>query len=314
MSASVAPRPLSFAPLDWALLLGTGLMWGSSFLLIAIGLADFPPATVTWFRLLLGAATLALFPGARKALAVRRDWGLIAVLGIIWMAVPLSLFPIAQQTIDSSLAGMINGSTPLFTAVFAVLFFQGRPTRPTVVGLVVGFLGVVTIAAPSLSGGATAAAVAMTLGASLCYGMSFNLTGALQARNGALAVIFRAMAISVVLTTPAGVAGLVGSEPSGDGIAAMAVLGVASTGIGFAAFTHLVGRVGAPRASVTTYLQPAVALLLGVLVLGEVVHPLALVGVVLVLGGAFLTSRGRRPAAAATGRDPEMAVKRNTSG
>lgn len=285
----------SFAPLDWALLLGTGLMWGSSFLMITVGLDDFPPTTVVWLRLLFGAVTLALLPGSRTRLRVRRDWGPVAVLAVVWMAVPLTLFPLAQQTIDSSLAGMINGSTPLFTAVFAVLFFRGRPTRPTVLGLLVGFLGVVVIAAPTIAGGGTAAAVAMAIGASICYGMAFNLSGPLQARNGALPVIFRAMVIAVALTAPAGALGLVGSTPTASGIAAMLGLGVVSTGLGFACFTLLLGRVGASRASVTTYLQPAVALLLGGLVAGDVVHPAALVGVVLVLGGAFLTSRGRSP-------------------
>src|SRR5699024_3939368 len=112
----VAPVAGRVTGRDWLLIVLVAVMWGSSFLLIKIGLADLAPTAVAWLRLAFGAAALALVPAARKPLRHRRDWGLVAVLGVVWMAVPFTLFPIAEQTISSALAGMINGATPLFTA------------------------------------------------------------------------------------------------------------------------------------------------------------------------------------------------------
>jgi drug/metabolite transporter (DMT)-like permease len=111
----------AFAPRDWGLLAAVALMWGSSFLLIEIGLVDLEPAAVAWLRIVFGALTLGCVPGARRSVR-RRDLPGIALLGLVWMAVPFLLFAVAQQSIASSLAGMINGAAPLFTAAVAAVW------------------------------------------------------------------------------------------------------------------------------------------------------------------------------------------------
>lgn len=306
MSTTPSSDNTSFTPLDWALLVGAGVMWGSSYLLIRIGLVDFAPETVAWLRLLFGAATLTLLPGARRALRHKQDWWLVVVLGLVWMAIPFVLFPVAQQYIDSALAGMVNGAAPLFTAVIAVLWFRNRPSAQVVAGLLVGFLGVLAIAVPSVTGSATLLGILLVLAATVFFGVAFNLSGPLQRRNGALPVIWRAELVGLAATTPTGVYGLTESTPTWGGLGAMVVLGTLSTGVAFYFFVTLVGRVGATRASVTVYLGPVVAIALGALVAGERVHPVALGGAALVLLGAYLTSRGTR--ARRRGREPVQAV------
>jgi hypothetical protein len=101
-------------------------------------------------RLVLGAGALALVPAARRPID-RLDRARVAALGIVWMAVPLSLFPIAQQWIDSSVAGMINGAVPITAALWATLLMRRLPPRRQLIGIAIGFVGMVAIFLPELS-------------------------------------------------------------------------------------------------------------------------------------------------------------------
>src|SRR5262245_44517893 len=243
-----------------------------------IGLHDLEPTAITWLRILFGALTLGLLPAARRPIA-RADRPWVAVLGLVWIAVPFTLIPLAQQHISSSLAGMVNGSAPLFTVLVATMWSRRLPNSRQAVGLVIGFAGVVAIDWPALlAGNATALGATLVLLATACYGVAFNLAVPLEERNGALPVIWRTQLVALVLTTPQGVMGAAASTWSGTAVAAMVVLGALSTGIAFALFTTLVGRVGAARGSVTIYFVPVVAIVLGVLVAGESVTAVALGG------------------------------------
>ncbi len=284
-------RTAAFTARDWGLLAGVALMWGSSFLLIEIGLGDLEPTAVTWLRVLFGALTLGCLRSARRPVA-RADLPWVAVLGAMWIAVPFTLFPFAQQHIASSLAGMVNGAAPLFTALVATVWSRRPPNARQAVGLVIGFAGVVAIDWPAVqAGNASALGVTLVLLATMCYGVAFNLAVPLEERNGALPVIWRAQLVALVLVTPQGIVGAAGSSWSWSAMVAMVLLGALSTGVAFVFFTLLVGRVGAPRGSVAVYFTPVVAIVLGVVVAGESVTAVALFGTALVLFGAFVTSR-----------------------
>ncbi|MDQ4006809.1 MAG: DMT family transporter [Actinomycetota bacterium] len=295
-------RTQAFTPRDWGLLLAVALMWGSSFLLIEIALTDLQPTAVTWLRILFGAVTLACVPAARCPVA-RADWPLVALLGLVWMAVPFTLFPFAQQSISSSLAGMVNGAAPLFTMLVATVWSRRLPSRRQLAGLVVGFGGVVAINTPALrEADATTLGAVLVLLATLCYGIAFNLAVPLEERNGALPVIWRAQLVALLLVSGPGVVGATHSSWSWSAVLVTVLLGALSTGLAFAFFTVLAGRVGAARGSVTVYFIPVVAILLGVLLASESVTAVALVGTALVLFGAYLTSRKERdPSAAGCG-------------
>ncbi len=284
----------AFGPTEWGLLGGIAAIWGSSFLFMAIGLEAFRPGVVTMARVVLGATALGLVPRARTPIA-REDLPRVALLGITWVAIPLSLFPIAQQWIDSSVAGMINGAVPIATAVWSTLLLRRLPGRIQMLGIALGFAGVVAIFLPELRGSAaTALGAALVVLAIVLYGLSANMVVPLQQRYGALPVLLRAQVVALVVVVPIGLSQLSGSTFAWGPALAMVPLGMLSTGLAFVFMATLVGRVGGPRGSVAIYFVPIVAVALGVAALGEAIEPLAVAGTALVLVGAWFTSRRER--------------------
>ena len=276
---------------DWGLLVAIATIWGSSFLFIEIGIETFAPAVVALARLALGMVALAVVPRARRPVE-RQHLPRIALLGILWMGVPLILFPLAQRSVDSSVAGMINGALPLFSALVASLLLQRLPGPWQIAGLIVGFIGVIGITLPNAgSAGASGFGVALLLVAVMCYGAAANLAVPLQQRYGSLPVLLRAQLFAIAVVVPFGVAGVFNSSWSWTGALAMLPLGLLGTGLAFVAAATLVGRVGAPRGAVAIYFVPVVAIVLGSVVLDEEIAPAALAGTALVLVGAWLTSR-----------------------
>ena len=287
-------RPESFGATEWLLLASIAMIWGSSFLVIDIGLETLRPGVIALSRVALGVAALSLFPAARRPIG-REDRARVAFLGVIWAGLPLILFPVAQQWIDSSVAGMLNGAVPLAGAAWAVLLLRRPLPRTHAIGLLVGFAGVLAISWPELQGSrATMLGTSLVVLAVICYGLAVNLAVPLQQRHGALPVLLRAQLAALVLLLPFGLWGLRGSHFAWGPALAMLPLGILGTGLAFVLMTTLVGRVGGPRGAVATYFIPVVAIVLGVLLLDERVAAAAVAGTALVVGGAWLTSRRER--------------------
>lgn len=294
---AVAPEDVELEARDWLSLSLPGLIWGSSFFLIAEGLDAFSPYLVTWLRIGFGLGVLLLVPAARTPIP-RAALPRIAVLGVVWMAVPLTLFSLAEERVSSSVTGMINGGTPIFTALVAALVVRALPPGRQLSGLAVGLLGIVLTALPSWSEGASSAiGILMIVGAIACYGIALNLAGHVQRRFGSLPVMVRALAVAFVLTAPLGIVGVFDSSFAWRSAFAVLALGSLGTGLAFVLMASNAGRFGGTRASSTTYLIPAVALALGLTFRGESVEPLAVVGTGVALGGAYLinTARTRAP-------------------
>jgi drug/metabolite transporter (DMT)-like permease len=284
-------RREAFGPQEWGLLAAIAAMWGASFLFIEIGLEHFGPGLVAFGRVGVGAITLALLPRSHAPVD-RADLPRIALLGFVWMAAPLLLFPIGQQWIDSSLAGMINGAVPVFAAVTAAILLRRPPARRQLLGIAIGFAGVVCVFWPATRGAeATVLGAGLVLLAVAFYGVAVNIAVPLQQRYGALPVLFRAQLVALVLLAPAALVSLPRSEFAWPSALAVIALGFFGTGWAFVAMTTLVGRVGATRGSVAIYFLPVVAIALGVVFRHETVAAISLIGTGLVLAGAYLTSR-----------------------
>jgi drug/metabolite transporter (DMT)-like permease len=284
-------RREAFGPREWGLLAAIAAMWGSSFLFIEIGLEHFGPGVVAFGRVAVGALTLSLLGGSHRPVE-RDDLPRVALLGVVWMAAPLLLFPIGQQWIDSSLAGMLNGAVPIFAAVTAAILLRRLPASRQLIGIAVGFLGVVGVLWPATGDAdATALGASLVLLAVLCYGVAVNIAVPLQQRYGALPVLLRAQLVALVLLAPAALVSLPSSEFAWSSALAVVALGFFGTGWAFVAMTTLVGRVGATRGSVAIYFLPVVAIALGVIFRDETIAAISLVGTGLVLAGAYLTSR-----------------------
>ncbi len=281
----------AFARTDWLLIWFAGVTWGASFLFMAEGLESYEPGLITFLRVLFGFLTLT-FASRRRVPIERGDWPRLVMLGLVWMAVPLTLFPIAQQHISSSLAGMINGATPVAVAVVATLLLGRLPGPAQQAGLVVGVVGLVMIGWPSLDeGGNSALGVALVLVAVACYGVAFNMAVPLQQRYGSINVLWHVLAVALVATMPFGLASGPGSSPELVPTIAIIALGAGGTGLAFVAVATVVGRTGSTRASVTVYLTPPVAIGLGVWLRDETVEAVTVAGAALVLLGAWLTGR-----------------------
>jgi drug/metabolite transporter (DMT)-like permease len=278
---------------DWLLLVAPGLIWGASFLFIAEGLRAIGPCGLTFVRIAVGLATLALIPAARRPIA-RSDWPAVALLGVLWMAFPLSMFPFAEQRVSSALTGMLNGANPLFTAIVASMLARRLPSRRLAAGLAVGLAGTVLVAWPTLHQGRSSMdGVLLTLAGVTSYGFALNLARPLQQRNGALPVICRAQAVALVLTAPLGVPDLIKARWTPGPLLSIVALGALGTGVAYVLLAVAAGRVGATRASATTFLIPAVALLLGVAVRGESVAMLSVAGGAVCVVGAWLCRRAQ---------------------
>jgi len=278
--------------LDWSLLILPGLIWGASFLFIAEGLESLTPNGVTFVRIAIGFVTLSVFPAARRPVG-REDRGSIALLGVLWLAFPLSMFPFAEQHVSSALTGMLNGATPLFAAAVASVLARHLPSKAICYGLTVGFLGAVLIATPSMHEGKNSlTGIKLILTALVSYGFAINLARPLQQRNGALPVIWRALAVALFLTAPLGVPAVFAARWNMRSLFALLALGALGTGIANVLVAIAAGRLGATRASSSTFLIPVVALILGVEVRGEHVAALSLVGGGGCLAGAWLIRRG----------------------
>jgi len=281
----------AFGRVEWSLLVGVALIWGSSFFFIAIGLEAFSPGLVTLARVGLGTLALALVKRARQPIA-RADMGRVVVLGLIWIGIPLTLFPIAQQWIDSSVAGMLNAAMPVAASIWATVLLRKAPGRRQQVGIAIGFVGVVAVSLPEvLDSSANALGVGLAVLAIVMYGLAANMAVPLQQQYGSLPVLLRAQTAALVLVAPIGLAQLGSSSWQWSSAIAMIPLGIFGTGLAFVLMATLVGRAGAPRGAIAIYFVPIVAVILGVVFLDESIEPIAYAGAVLVLLGSWIASR-----------------------
>ncbi|NNC79725.1 MAG: DMT family transporter [Acidimicrobiales bacterium] len=283
-----------FSLKDWALFVSIALIWGSSFLLIAFALEDFTPGTITLARVGLGALTLGAVRAARPSgqRIESEDWPRIVLLSFLWVGIPFTLFPLAQEYINSAVTGLLNGAMPIFAALVATVLFKTAPKGLQLAGIGLGFLGIIMISVASAGGESSEAiGVLMVLGATVCYGFAVNLAGPLQQKYGAIGTMFPVLALATVWVTPFGLWGLADNGFSIGSAVAVFILGAVGTGAAYWIMATLVGRVGAVRASFITYLIPVVSLVLGVVFRDDEVTVVALIGAVLTIGGALMASR-----------------------
>jgi drug/metabolite transporter (DMT)-like permease len=280
-----------FTRLDWVLLLVPAVIWGMSFLLMAEGLEAFNPGLVTFFRVGFGFVAVLMMAPRRTEFAPEHRLHLAAI-GFFWLAFPLTLFPIAQQWIDSSVAGMLNSAMPLATALVGWAIFS-TPTRGVqLAGVLVGFVGILIIGVPTATTDSTSAlGVILIVLAVCCYGIAINLAVPMQQTYGAAPVLRRALAVACVLCAPYGLYGLSQSTYSSSSLAACVVLGLLGTGVAYVMAATLAGRVGAVRTSIITYIVPIVAVSAGVIFRDEMLSWWAVLGTTVVLFGALLSTR-----------------------
>jgi drug/metabolite transporter (DMT)-like permease len=300
--AEAAPGPARPAA-GYAVLLGTlALMWGSSYLFIKIGVETLPPLSLVFLRVVVGAAILAVIVVATRTPFPRdaRTIGHLAVLGAVNIAIPFWLIGWAEQHIDSGLAGVLQSTAPFFTLVIAATFVHDEHiTRGRLAGIGLGFLGILVLSADNLAdlgspgGPERLAGELAVVGASLSYAIGNTYARRALRRTRPLVLSFGQVGWSVILVGALAllVDGGVTLPAVPEAAFAVAWLGAVGTGFAYIVFFRLLTGWGPTRASLVAYLLPVVAVILGVVVLGEAVDALFLAGAALIVAGVWVVNR-----------------------
>jgi drug/metabolite transporter (DMT)-like permease len=285
----------------WLLFAAVSLLWGVPYLFIKVAVAELPPVTVVFGRVVL--AALVLWPVAVRRGVLRGLRGRLpqlVALALLEIAIPFLLIGIGEQHITSSLTGLLIASLPLFVALLALRFDAAeRVGGLRLLGLAVGIGGVAALLGVDIGGDpAQLFGAAMVLLATCCYAASTMVVKRAFSDAPILGVVTAATMIATVLLAPFAVALTPPRMPSLQVTLALVALGVLCTAAALTMFFTLIVEAGPSRAAVITYLNPAVAVALGVAILGEPLTVAIVAGFLLIIAGSWLSTRppARRPA------------------
>ena len=280
-------------PRDIAELFALAALWGGSFLFMRVAVPEFGPVAVAALR--VAGASILLVPllvARGEASALAAHWRPIAIVGVTNSALPFLGFAYAAQSIDAGVSAIFNSATPLFAAVIAWLWLADRMTGARVLGLVIGFAGVVGIALykAGLHGGGTVPAILACLAATVCYGVSPSLAKRHLSGVPPLAVAAGSqLSASALLAVPALLA-WPAAAPTAKGWLLVAMLAFFCTGLAYILYFRLIANAGPANAVAVTYLVPIFAVVWGGLFLGETMTwPLVAGCAVVFLGTALAT-------------------------
>ena len=260
--------------------------------MIKYSLEELNPSDIAIYRILIGALFINIFVRAKENI-VKADHVKIFIISFFWMALPFYMFGIAEQTITSSLAGLINGSTPIFVAFIAVVFYKLKVTKIQILYIFTGFIGVGLI---SLSEGVSD--ISFDIGflyaliASISYGIAVNMVEPLIKKYDSLIVIKivirYALLLSLIMLGSTASFKLPTVEAS---LIPMLILGIGGTGIAFLTYYKLLESVGRISSSFIVYMIPIFSIFFGFQFLNEITNSIQFVGMGVILSSAFLYSR-----------------------
>ena len=279
---------------SWILFGIVGFLWGIPYLLMKVAVADIPPPLIVAGRTLIGAAIL--IPIAMKKNTFKdaiKGIKYVIPYAVLEMVGPWILITSAEKEISSGLAGLLVATVPFFASIFSSLRGDHSVWQPKrIFGLVVGYLGIIALVGiESITGTSNPKAIAMVILASIMYAYAvLMITTNLPGVDG-IAINGVAMGLTCLFYTPIAIATWPSNPVSADAIAALVVLGVFSTAIAFMLFFIVIVEIGVARGSLTTYVNTAVAVVLGILILDEPITLGIIVGLPMVLLGSFLASR-----------------------
>jgi drug/metabolite transporter (DMT)-like permease len=269
------------------------VIWGIPYLLIKVALRGLGPVDLVFVRFALGAVLLVPIALSRRVKVgpLLGRWGWIVAYTIIEMGIPWVLLSDAELRISSSLSGLLVSTVPLIGVVIGLLTRSGeRHGWRRILGLVVGLAGAGVLVGFDVSS-STFGAIAEVFVVAVCYATGPYIINRKLSDLPALGVIASSLLLAALAYAPAALVQLPRSWPSGESIAAVVALGVVCTALAFLIFFALIREIGPVRATVITYVNPAVAVTLGVLLLHERLTAGIVVGFVLILCGSVLAAR-----------------------
>src|SRR5215213_8305922 len=296
VNAAVASSGMSARA--WTLFAAVSVLWGIPYLFIKLAVEDLSPVMVAWGRIAVAFAVLlpyAIHKGALRGLA--RHWKPLLVYSVVEIVLPWPLIGFGEQRVSSGLAAILIAAVPLVVALMALRVDPDeRAEGARLAGLVIGFAGVVVLLGLDVAGrpGELLGALAILL-AAVGYAAGPMIIKHRLGTMDPLGPVTASMGISAVVLTPAAIGTVPAAAPSGQTIMSVLVLGLACSALAFLLFFALIHEVGPGRATVITYVNPVVAVSLGVILLGENVGLSAVAGLLLILAGSWLSTGGRMP-------------------
>ena len=283
---------------DWLAFAALSLAWGSSFMWIKIAVQEIGPFLLVGFRILFGLLGLALVVAFRKPEWPRqaKQWGVLLLLGLTNTAAPFVLISWAEQYIDSAVASVLNGSVPLFTMLIAhLLLSDDRMNRQRVLGLLIGFAGVVSLVWRDLQTGLELnllAQGAMLLAVLLYAGSAVYARRSAQGLSPIIqALVPLASANLLIWTITPLVEGPLRLPSLPATWFALVWLGIVGSCLAYLLYFYLLHAIGPTRATMVTYTFPVIGVVLGVVFLHEALNTELLLGTVLVLASLYVVNR-----------------------
>jgi drug/metabolite transporter (DMT)-like permease len=285
-------------------------IWGIPYLLIKVAVSDVSPVALVLFRTVIGALILVPIALARGDIApALRHWRWIVAYTAIEVALPWFLVSDAELRLSSSLTGLLVAASPFAAVIVGRLTGSNeRFDARRLFGLAVGFVGVGVLVGFNVSVRDLGAAGEIGLVA-ICYAVGPLIVSRKLADAPPIGVVSISLVLPAIVYAPLGLAHLPAAIPPPQVLLAIGLLGVVCTALAFLLFFGLIAEVGPVRATVITYVNPAVALALGVALLGEPLTIGAGVGFALILAGLFLATRRARGAAATAAKADEHLVE-----
>ncbi len=283
----------------WIAFASISFLWGIPYLFIKIAVDDgVPPAFLAWARVLLAAVVLlalAWRAGLLGSVRGRMRW--IAVYAVLEISIPFPLIAAGERDVSSSLAAILIATVPLIIALLALRFDHSeRVGGRRLVGLVIGFAGVVALVGIDVAGNsAELVGAGLVLIAAVGYAAGPMILSRRLRDLDPRAIMGFALAMAAIVLTPFALLDLPEGVPSGEALGSLVVLGLFCTALAFVLFASLNLEVGPGRAAVITYVAPVVAVALGVAVLGERPGVGAVAGLLLIVAGSWLSTDGRLP-------------------
>lgn len=276
---------------NWILLIILSVLWGGTFFFIELALVDFTPFTIVFLRVALAALALygyLVFSGER----LPRGWGIwatLAVMGLLNNVLPFSLITWGQTHITGGVASILNATTPLFGVVFAHFLTKDEKMVPNkLVGVLVGFAGILVMMQPTMDQGFSFEGLGQiaVLGAAMSYGIAI-VWGKRLSETPPIVNAFGMLFCSSIVLLPAifVVEAPLSLTPTLLGSVSVLALALLGTAVAYILFFRILASAGAVNLTLVTFLIPVSALILGIGILGEVIHPMALYGMLVIFAG-----------------------------
>jgi drug/metabolite transporter (DMT)-like permease len=282
----------------WWLFAAVSLLWGIPYLFIKLAVEDFSPVWVAFGRIVVAFAVLLPYAWRKGALrGLHRHWKPLLIYSIVEICLPWPLIGFGEQRVSSGLAAILIAAVPLIVALMALrVDHEERAEGSRLVGLIVGFTGVVVLLGLDVAGrpGELLGAFAILL-AAVGYAAGPMIIKHRFRTIDALGPVTASMGISALVLAPAAAFSAPSAAPSAGALISVVVLGLACSAAGFLLFFALIHAVGPGRATVITFVNPVVAVALGIVLLGEGIGLSAVAGLLLILAGSWLSTGGRMP-------------------